>query len=438
MKKLLSKWFLWYLKLMAQIQLFKIRPKIIGVGGASGKTSLSGFIALILSQKYKVLETRGRNSSTGIPLSIFGLKSEDYTFFYWLKVSIFVLIKTIFDWNKFDVLVAEMGIDGPNAPKNMKYLLKIVKPKVGVLTNISFEHSQYFEDAAQNQKQKILSLTSKEESLLLKSIPENGLSVVNLDDFEIKKIEGIKSKKLTVSAKVKEADFFIKTINVTISNFRVGFFSNGQNYSLNIKNPLPLHYSYSFAMAIAASTYFGFEIDESIKILEKNFFLPPGRITVFDGIKDTKIIDSSYNNATLAPIMDILDLLKKIAGKRRKVAVVGDMRELGVVSKDYHEKVAYKLIEVSDFTILIGPEMQNIAGPILKKNNHNFKSFKTFSDARETILNSIEKQDVILVKGSQNTLYLERVVEMLLKDKKDISNLCRRGKYWDKKRKMSY
>lgn len=435
MKKILSNWFQWYLTLMAKIQLLKMQPKVVGVGGASGKTSLSGFIALILKEKYRVLETKGKNSQTGIPLSILEIKSNDYTFLeiiYWMKVGISAFVSVIFNWKKFDIFVAEMGIDGPYEPKNMSYLLKIVNPKVGVLTNISFEHSQYFEEAANNNKEKILKLTVEQESLLLRSLPQNGTAVLNCDDSEIKKIKDIKANKITVSSKDKNSDFFIEKAETNLSGFNVEFYSSEKIYKLKIKNPLPLHYANSFVLAIATVSSFGIGIDQSIKILQEKFTLPPGRMSILKGIKESIIIDSSYNNATLMPILDILDLLKKVSVRRRKVAIIGDMRELGIVSREYHEKVANKLLETSDFVIIIGPMMQSFAAPVLKKNNHNFLSFKTFSDARETILSSIEKNDIILVKGSQNTLFLERVVEMLLKDKKDIVKLCRRGKYWDK------
>lgn len=440
MKKYLASFVLSYLRIFAKLKIFWVRPVIIGVGGASGKTSLSGFIATILSQKYKVLETRGKNSSTGIPLSIFGLKLEKYNFFFWLKVMTLAPLKVFFDFNKFDVFVAEMGIDGPSEPQNMQYLLKIIRPKVGVLTNISFEHSKYFEEElneGKNLKKEIFDLTSKQEALLIKSLPQDGLAILNLDDPEIKKISGIKAKILTVSSKEKNADFFIKKNTTDLSRFEVEFSFKSQNYAIKIKNPLPAHYAYSFIFAIAASTYFKFGINESIKVLEDKFYLPPGRLSFFKGKKDSIIIDSSYNNATLAPIIDVLDLLKKISKNRRKVAVVGDMRELGVVSQEYHEKVAQKLLDTTDLVILIGPMMQKFAAPILKKNSHKFYSFRTFSEAKETILEVIEKNDVILVKGSQNTLFLERVVEMLLRDKSDIAKLCRRGVYWSKRREVT-
>ncbi len=382
MKKTAASFVLWYLRVLAKIQLLKIRPVIVGVGGASGKTSLSNFIFQILSKKYKVIETKGKNSETGIPLSVLGINIQNYTRFEWLKAVIAGFFIAVFDWEKYDVLVSEMGIDSPAEPKNMGYLLKLIRPKIGVLTNISFEHSVYFEETTKD-KNKILDLISQQESLLLKSLPKDGFAVINVDDEKIRKIKDIKAEKITVSKKERSSDFFIENIDVSLKGFKVLFLFKDRKYQIKINSPLPDHFAYSFVIAIAICKNFGFEIQNSIQILEENFSLPPGRMSILKGKKNTTIIDSSYNNATLSPIIDILDLLKKISGKRRKIAVIGDMRELGSISKFYHEKVANKLLETTDMVFLIGPLMQKFVAPILKRNNHSFYSFNTFSEAKK-------------------------------------------------------
>jgi len=79
--------------------------------------------------------------------------------------------------------------------------------------------------------------------------------------------------------------------------------------------------------------------------------------------------------------------------------------------------------------------MQNYASPKLKEEGFSYFSFTTYSDAKDEILKKIKAGDLILVKGSQNELYLERVVELLLLNKKDKDLLPRRGSFWDKKRR---
>lgn len=428
---------LWYLRVLAKIQLFKIRPIIVGVGGASGKSSLSVLIASALSSKYKVKQGSGKNSETGIPLDILGISPGSYRVLDWIRIIVTSFIGIFLNWKQYNVYIAEMGIDGPNEPKNMSYLLKIVKPTIATLTNISFEHSVYFDVVASNERE-ILNKTTEQEMLLLKSLPGNGLAIVNLDDPIIEKESIILTAlKSTVSIKNETADFYADSIEVSLDKFSFNVKHLGETYSFEIDQMLANHYARSFLTALSIALYLGISIGDAIGNLERNFKLPPGRLSVFEGIKNTTIIDSSYNNATLPPILDILDLLKKVSGKRRKVAILGDMRELGSVSAKIHKTVADKILKTCDLAILIGPQMKEHAVPVLEKNKLDFLSFETFSEAKEPILDSVREKDVILVKGSQNTLFLERVVEMLLKNSTDKVKLCRRGELWDKKREES-
>lgn len=442
MKKYLAGFFLLYLRLAAMLKIRNIKPVIIGVGGASGKTSLANFISLILNDKYKVRETEGKNSETGIPLSILGLSLKSYGLLDWARVFILAPIKLIFDWQRFDILVAEMGIDGPFAPNNMSYLLKILRPDVGVLTNISFEHSQNFDTLAKEadedkRQEEILDLTASEENLLLEKVKKGGNAIINLDDKKIKEnLQRVKANRVTVSLKDPTADFFAEKVSVDLNNFAVFFVHKNNKYKIEIKNPLPSHFATSFLLAIAASLVLGVHIQDAIKTLEDKFSLPSGRFNVFKGIKNTTILDSSYNSSLL-PLIDSLDLLKRIAGKRRKVAILGDMRELGTMSQREHQEAAKKILETSDAAILVGPLMQKFVSPVLAKNNHEFYSFLNFSKARNFIKKTIKSGDLILVKGSQNTLYLEQAVEMLLENKSDAKKLCRRGSFWDKQRRKN-
>ena len=113
------------------------------------------------------------------------------------------------------------------------------------------------------------------------------------------------------------------------------------------------------------------------------------------------------------------------------------MRELGTQSGKQHQIIAKKILETCDMVILIGPLMQKFVASMLKNNNFLFYAFPTFTNAKDEILKVIKSGDLILVKSSQNTLFLERVVEMLLKNSKDKEKLCRRGEFWDKKREQS-
>ncbi len=438
MKKRIAFIALNYLRILSNFQIKKIHPLIIGVGGASGKTSLCNFIYLIFAEKYKVKQGKGKNSETGIPLDILNLSPSDYSYSEWLKIFIKAPLKAILDHKKYDIYVAEMGIDSPVEPKNMSYLLKIIKPDIAVLTNISYEHSTYFDplvtdEEFDNRGKGILELTSKQESLLLTSVSDKGWVVLNIDDENIRKIEPeVKARVLTISKKVRSSDFYIEEIKNFVDEFLIIFKHEGKRYKLKIDNPLPEHFAYTFLSAIAVAKAGGIRVDDAVSALEKDFYLPAGRMSFFKGIKDTIIIDSSYNNATLSPILDLLSFVKEVGKQRRRIGIIGDMRELGTMSRALHEEVGRKILETLDVAILIGPLSQQYILPILKRKHFPVFSFLNFSSARATIIDEVKPKDIILVKGSQNTLFLERAVEILLENPKDRDNLCRRGEYWDR------
>jgi UDP-N-acetylmuramoyl-tripeptide--D-alanyl-D-alanine ligase len=443
MKKKASIFILWYLRFFAKLQLAKIKPLIIGVGGASGKTSLSNFISIILDNKYKVKQGKGKNSETGIPLDILGLQLKNYSHREWIRILLLALVKVLTDWKKYDVYIAEMGIDSPLEPKNMTYLLKIIKPDIGVLTNISLEHSAYFdvlieeEDEAKRHEQ-ILKLTAEQEGLLLTSLDKEQMAVLNIDDENIYQIKAkVKARITTISQKDPAADFKIVNIKNFVDKFTLHFRNEGKNYEIKISNPLPTHFAYSFLLAIAVAKLANISVVDSIKSLERSFSLPPGRMSVFRGLKNTVLIDSSYNNATLVPMLDLLSFVADVGKQRRRMGIIGDMRELGTMSKLIHEKVAEKILDTLDLVILIGPLSQQYILPILKKHDFPVYSFLNFTSAKATILEQIKPKDMILIKGSQNTLFLERAVEMLLEHPQDGDKLCRRGEYWDKIREKT-
>lgn len=440
MRKKLVEIYLAYIRFFAKIQLRKINPKIIGIGGASGKSSVSYLTSLILNEKYSVKESNGKNSETGIPLNILGIEIENYNLSTWIKIIFLVPLAVIFNNKKYDYYVCEMGIDSPYPPKNMDYLLKILKPDLATLTNINIEHSQNFDiypDETDEiiRKEKILNFIALEEIQLLNSVPSEGFVVLNNDDSLIKEIKNINSNKLSLSSDDRDSDFYIKKVITDIKKFEITFVFDNKEYTLKINQPLPIYFSQSFLISISLAKICGIEIESSIKILEEKFKLPAGRFSVLKGIKNSVIVDSSYNSS-FEPTEGAIKVVSKIA-KKRKVAILGDMRELGFLSRIQHHLIAESIIENLDFVILMGPMMNEFVVPVLKENNFKFKSFNSFEELDKSLLDLIESEDTILIKGSQNTLFLERAVEKLLENKIDVKKLPRRGEYWDKIRQKS-
>jgi UDP-N-acetylmuramyl pentapeptide synthase len=130
----------------------------------------------------------------------------------------------------------------------------------------------------------------------------------------------------------------------------------------------------------------------------------------------------------------MLDLLKKLPGKN-KFALLGDIRELGEVTQLEHEKVAQKASETCNAVLLVGPQMKQFALPLIEKTSTQVHWFRHAYFAADFLQHQLKKDDILLVKSSQNTLLLEIAVEKLMANPKQANQLlARRGKFWDLKR----
>lgn len=439
MKNIVALLFLHYLRIAAQLQLLKNKPIIIGITGSAGKTSTKQAIAAALSSLSNLKVCGYVNSESGIPLDILGISIKTYSYYEWLKIALIVPLKLLFNWEKYTYYLVEMGIDSPNEPKNMGYLLKIVNPSIGILLNAFPMHSQAFDHLLttsdpKKRQQEMTKLIANEKGKLLTHLPPSGLAVFNSDQKEFETItNNVKAKKLSVGFN-KKGGIICSKIEYNNDSTILFYLLKNKKITITIHNYfLPEHFLYTIGVALAVGKYVTKNVSQTIANIEKYFTLPPGRSSLFKGIHGSLILDSSYN-ASRKPMIDSLNLLKKIPS-HRNIAILGDMRELGNESQLEHELVAKHAASILDLAILVGPEMKKYALPILTKANIPTQWFPSAQAAAEYLKPKLKKNDLVLVKGSQNTLLLEIAVEELLANKSDSTKLCRRGGYWDKRRK---
>ena len=369
MQKYLATFILSYLRFFTRLQVLKLkilnfkpaRPagglKIIGVTGSAGKSSVVYALDHVLSSKYKTITTKNYNSESGIPLSILGLKIKNYSILDWLKIIILAPIKFLISWPKIDFIIAEMGIDSPNPPKNMDYLLSIIKPDIGIFTSLSTVHMANFNDNIDN--------IGKEKAKLINSLPSSGYAIFNPD---LKKYIHTKAKIIKIKSGIQTKE-----------------------------------------IATAVGKIFG------IKANFDNLALPPSRCSILKGKNNTTIIDSSYNSSLVAAT-EMLKLLGTYPSPR--IAILGDMREIGKKSNEEHQKLYKTAQKYADIIIGVGPETQKV--------------FSTAYQYWWQVPLNFPQKSTILVKGSQNTIYLEELVKKLLKNKTDQKLLCRQSPYWQK------
>lgn len=450
MKRFFSYTLLDYLRYFAKLQLLKNRPMIVGITGSGGKTSTMHAVKAVLQDSFETLESEKANSQSGLSLHILGIHPNNYSILDWLRIMALAPIKLLTTWPKHEVYIAEMGIDGPYPPANMEYLLKILRPKIGVFTSVSSVHGQMFDKvvdatmairgADATQRETVMrEVIAKEKGRMLLTLKYGGTAIYNGDDAVIKAIGDTASvNRLTFGEK--------KSNNVVCKhaawkpNSTVFVVSSGQQSAeIEIKDHwLPKHFAGTFGAAVAVGIAMGVELAESARRIERRLVLPPGRATLIPAIKGATILDSSYNSSP-ASLLDLIHTVKDLpysAGfPTRRLALLGDMRELGSLSAQSHQEIATQAAKVFDAVYLVGPAMKEHALPVLEKTKTPAMWFTSADEAARKIMADIKKNDLLLVKGSQNTLLLEIAIEQLMAEPENADSLlCRRGEYWNTER----
>ncbi|MBP9819255.1 hypothetical protein KBC79_06095 [Candidatus Woesebacteria bacterium] len=448
MKQATSLLLLNYFRVLARLQLRKNKPLVIGVTGSAGKTTVMYAIAAVLEGKFSVKVSEKANSQSGLSLNILGLAPHSFSWADWLRLAVVAPFKLLTNWEKYQVYIAEMGIDSPDEPANMSYLLKIVKPQIGVFTSVTLVHAQAFDHLVSERdvKKRALALRTsiaREKAKIITTLPSSGAAVFNSDDsIIVQACASTEAPSITFGSSANAAIRLMATVwKDGGTTFMLKQGKNEAKIELK-KYLLPEHYGLSFASAAAVGVALGISLKESARAISTNFVLPPGRATLIQAVNKATILDSSYNSAP-APLLDFFELLAQLklrrTGKKafpsRVLAILGDMRELGKLSGYEHTRVAKRAIEVLDAVYLVGPEMREHVLPVLNKSNIPAFWFASASQAARQLKNDLQPNDLLLVKSSQNTLLLEIAIEQLMTNPADASSvLCRRSTFWDRER----
>lgn len=449
MRQIIIKLFLAYLRFVARIQLAKIRPQIVGLTGSVGKTSLRNAIVAVLAGTYSVKYSKKANSETGIPLDLLDLHPKDYSLTDWLHLSLLVPVKLLTNWKRYDVYVVELGIDDPFPPKNMEYLLRFIKPDIGVFLNVAPVHAEQFSKVlptkrrltSQQREKLILEAIAQEKGKLITRLPVDKIAVVNRDDALVWHQAEKTGAKVMAFGKQNHNQVIIGSVthqfaakkNLIPQDIQTlfEFTHRGQVYVLSLPLLVPEYYASTLAAALTVGIQMGIGMKKGLISLGERFVLPPGRMSLFTGLKNTLLIDSSYN-ASKSATLGALALLNQVP-QRPKVVVLGDMRELGELTETEHQKVAKEILAIADQVVLIGPLTQQYVLPIVTQKLPT-RWFANSWKAATWLQKNLEPNSAVLVKGSQNTIFTEIVVERLLAKPQETYQLCRRGPFWDRQR----
>jgi len=345
--------------------------KKLAITGSSGKTTMRGLIASILSKKYKTIASKKSfNNLVGVSKTIFSIS------------------------NKHEFYIQEIGT---NHPGEIKGLSDIVKPEAGIITNIGSAHIGYF-GSIEN--------IAKEKKALLLSLDENGTAFINKDDsfFNFLK-EGIKAKVVTYGIK-RNSDLEINKVDLDESIF---IYKGSE-----IKLHLPGRHNILNALgAITVGTKYGIKIEEMRSALE-GFKPEEGRGFVVE-INGIRIIDESYN-ANPQSVKASVDYLSEIKCEGRKYFVLGDMAELGSFSEKYHKEVGnYVTNSDIDYVYLVGDKTYSTYLECKNRLELKVKHFYQISSLLEKLVLQLNKGDIVLIKGSR-VMNLDKLVNGLRRE----------------------
>ncbi len=402
----------------------------MAITGTVGKTSTKDAIALILATKFNVRKSeKSYNSELGVPLTIIGAKSAWNNFFQWFIVllrGIGVILKKreptraggYPQW-----LVLEMGV---GKPKDMERLVSWVFPNIAVFTALAEipVHVEKFQSPEEliREKAKLMTVLKKDDYLIL-----------NGDDkmvLELKK--GIDTKIITYGFE-DGSDLTASNYNISPDGITFKADYKGTIIPVRMSNVFGRQYVYTALAALAVGISLELNLVETVEMLSK-FKPPPGRLNLLEGIKNSFILDDTYNSSPVA-VLAALEVLKSLPAER-KIAVLGDMLELGKFTIEEHKKLGRLVKEYNvDLLFTVGPRAKFIADEAraVGFNSENIFEFSNSNEAKKPLQEKIKQRDLILVKGSQ-AMRTEKIIEetMLHPELKE-QLLVRQEKEWQNK-----
>lgn len=430
--------------LLAKIYIFRHKPFIIWITWSIGKTSARMIICEILKNhlpdKKVYTSSKNFNGELWLSLSILWISDYEPKFFSVLK-TIFTSLKISLFWKKlYDIAFLEYWIDHI---WEMDFLLWVVKPDIWIVTKIDKVHSSQF------QSKEVI---ASEKYKLLKNTKE--LSFLNFsDDFSREFESDINTKKYFFTTDISEnnekidllwQNYFLKYVNKSIVSNYDFYFKNEKK--INITSNLTWEENVWYIniwLCILDNLFHKFYDKTFFSLpewkLDLKFELQYSRFSIFEGINNSILIDSSYNAAPESMkkvIENFVKVSENIFTDYKLILCLWEMRELWEYTKIEHEKLAEFTKDITENIFIVWESMEKYFLPKLK-NAKYFQNSKIMWEYVKNFLETSNEKYLILFKGSQNTIFLEEALKQLFLHKEDQNKICRQEKFWiEKKQKF--
>lgn len=341
----------------------QLNIKVIGITGSVGKSTTKEVIADVLSQRYKTLKNMGNfNNEIGLPLSILGLRKDHQR------------------------AILEMGF---YIPGEIDFLCHIAQPMIGVITNIGTVHAE----RAGSQEE-----IAKGKAELVEYLPTDGVAILNYDDPLVRPMAEKTNAQVMFYGLSKEADLWadeITGLGLKGIRFRLNYKKDSIYLSIPMLGQHSVHTALRAAAVGLADGLTWQEIVSGLKFSQTQLRLVAVRTSV-----GAILIDDTYN-ASPQSTLAALNLLEELGG--RKVAVLGDMLELGQYEQAGHQQVGIRAAAVADELIVIG-ERAKIIAETAKAHGFDKDKITILENAQQAIdllKEKLTKEDSVLIKGSR-------------------------------------
>lgn len=402
----------------ASVLIRRKQPKIIAITGSVGKTSTKDAIyAAIRNNTYARKSEKSFNSEIGVPLTVLGLPNAWSNPLMWIRNVVDGFFTAFFSGSYPEVLVLEVGIDRPG---DIERLARWVKPDIVVLTRLPSVpvHVEYFSSPE---------AVAEEKMKLAGALKPDGVFIYNNDDMVIQSYLPTVLQRQVGYGRYLETNFTAREDRVVYrDDIPVGMEFTlehlEQKYRVFIQDTVGVQQAYSSMAALAVADELSVPTSVAVESLQA-LKVPPGRMRLVAGIKGTTIIDDTYNSSPTA-CEQSLQTLAEIKYAKRKIAVLGDMLELGRFSSDEHKKIG-SLVEASaDILLTVGIRAKQFAEGALAAGMSEKHIFQ-YDDAAKA---GVELQailhagDIILVKASQG-IRAEQIVEEVMAEPENAEEL---------------
>lgn len=414
------------------------QPRIIGITGSVGKTSTRDAMYAVLKKRFRLKKPeKNFNNEIGFPMSILGIEHQGTSNLRWFLVLVTCYIKVLIrDTTYPEVLILEYGIDHPG---DMDYLLSIARPSIVVVSAIGDipVHVEFFKDPEE---------VIREKTKLVASVLPTGYVMLNHDDYAVYDMrEKTRAHPLTFGFE-EHAELRISNLKLQLKKdeefgdtpegitFKIEY--KGNFVPVRLRDTFGVPQAYAGGAAALVGVVMGLNLVDIAEALEE-YIPPPGRMRLLRGIKKSFILDDTYNAAPDA-MRSALDTLKNLPG-RRKIAVLGDMLEIGKYTEQVHRAIGDQAAEFVDVLVTVGTRAKFIAEEAKTRGvetnarmltPEQVMAFDDPVEAGRALDPLIESDDLILVKGSQG-LRMEKIVEEIMaRPDKAGELLVRQEEYW--------